>query len=260
MRHEIDKLELNYIERFQTNGILTKDHNCYFCCTKLKLVGRRRNQNARIMASFRCPKCEKYQSVYRNSFFSFLKSPLLLIVEIIKFWCAQITISKTYDILKIDNKITNKSKYVVSNVYRLLRNLCSASVKNTVSSIKIGGNGKVVEIDESLVSKVKYNRGKGLKKKQIWMFGLVEREMNGRCYIETVPDRKAETLLKIIFDRVEEGTTIISDSWSSYEKLKDLYFNHFKVNHKYNFLDPITGAHTNKIEGLWKHAKESFKQ
>ncbi|CAF1090388.1 unnamed protein product [Brachionus calyciflorus] len=125
---------------------------------------------------------------------------------------------------------------------------------------RLGGIGKIVEIDESLVSKVKYNRGKGLKKKQIWMFGLVERCPNGRCYIEIVPDRKAETLLRIIYDRVEEGTTIISDSWSSYEKLKDLNFSHLKVNHKYNFIDPISGAHTNKIEGLWKHAKESFKQ
>ncbi|RNA40732.1 ISXO2-like domain-containing [Brachionus plicatilis] len=65
------------------------------------------------------------------------------------------------------------------------------------------------------------------------MFGLVEREMNGRCYIEIVPNRKSKTLLKIIFDRVEEGTTIISDSWSSYEKLKDLNFNHLKQSNGY---------------------------
>ncbi|CAF0832611.1 unnamed protein product [Brachionus calyciflorus] len=33
------------------------------------------------------------------------------------------------------------------------------------------------------------------------MFGLVERCPNGRYYIEIVPDRKAETLLRIIYDQ-----------------------------------------------------------
>jgi hypothetical protein len=32
------------------------------------------------------------------------------------------------------------------------------------------------------------------------------------------------------------------------------------VNHSINFVDPETGTHTNKIEGLWKQAKEIFKQ
>jgi hypothetical protein len=31
------------------------------------------------------------------------------------------------------------------------------------------------------------------------------------------------------------------------------------VNHNYNFKDPETGAHTNKIEGLWSQFKRMFK-
>lgn len=97
--------------------------------------------------------------------------------------------------------------------------------------------------------------------KQIWMFGLVERGTDGKCYVQIVPNRKAKTLLEIIYDRVETGTTIISDSWSSYSKIKEFKsLNHLTVNHSYNFIDPNTGAHTNKIEGLWRQAKEKFKQ
>ncbi|CAF1078361.1 unnamed protein product [Brachionus calyciflorus] len=71
----------------------------------------------------------------------------------------------------------------------------------------------------------------------------------------------AETLLIVIYDYIEEETTIISDSWSSYSKLKDFKnVNHLTVNHSINFVDPGTSAHTNKIEGLWKQAKDSFKQ
>ena len=122
--------------------------------------------------------------------------------------------------------------------------------------------GKFVEIDESLVAKVKYNVGKGLGIEQIWMFGMVEREKKGKCYIVIVPDRKTSTLLAIINDVVEEQTTIVHDSWSSYNRITDLNksYRTQRVNHKYNFVDPETGAHTNKIEGLWCQFKKKFKE
>ena len=65
------------------------------------------------------------------------------------------------------------------------------------------------------------NRGSGLKRRQVWMFGMVERGENGRCFIAIVPNRKSDTLLKVIYDYIEGGTIIISDSWSSYSKLKE---------------------------------------
>ena len=102
--------------------------------------------------------------------------------------------------------------------------------------------------------------GKGLGVEQVWLFGLVERGPKGRCYIVIVPDRKAETLLKIIFELVLPGTTIIHDSWSSYNKIQNLKgFKSMSVTHNYNFKDPETGAHTNKIEGLWSQFKRKFK-
>ncbi len=65
-----------------------------------------------------------------------------------------------------------------------------------------------------------------------------------------VPDRTAATLLKVIHELVEPGTTFIHDSWSSYNKIQELKnFKSRSVNHKYNLKDPETGAHTNKIEG-----------
>jgi hypothetical protein len=92
--------------------------------------------------------------------------------------------------------------------------------------IKIGGKIKNVELDESLVAKVsflfsynnfinqsslqvKYHVGSGLGREQVWLF---ERGEGGRCYLVIVPDRKAETLLKVICEVCERGTTIIHDS------------------------------------------------
>ena len=70
------------------------------------------------------------------------------------------------------------------------------------------------------------------------MFGLVERGQHGRCYLTIVPDRQASTLLAIISDAVKPGTTIIHDSWSLDQKIKDLGFSDLSVNHSYNFVDP----------------------
>ena len=35
---------------------------------------------------------------------------------------------------------------------------------------------------------------------------------------------------------------------------------HYTVNHTYNFIDPMTGAHTQNVENSWKNAKTRNKK
>ena len=69
-----------------------------------------------------------------------------------------------------------------------------------------------------MYARVKYNRDKDLKRRQLWLFGLKERE-SGKTYMELVRARNAATLLRIIYQRVRPGSIIYSDLWKAYEHI-----------------------------------------
>ena len=120
------------------------------------------------------------------------------------------------------------------------------------TSTKLGGPGKIVEIDEAKFGRRKYNVGRLIEGQ--WILGGVERGSKKAFYVP-VQKRDAETLIECIQKWVLLGTTIITDCWKAYGSLKDLGYEHFTVNHKKNFVDPETGANTNTMERSWRDAK-----
>ena len=123
----------------------------------------------------------------------------------------------------------------------------------------IGGPGQIVEIDESKFGKRKFNCGRRVIGK--WVIGGVARG-SGECFLAECPNNKrdANTLCLLILQFVRPGTTIITDKWKGYLPLKHHGYTHYDVNHSRNFVDPLTGAHTNTIEGTWFHTKRHVKR
>ena len=115
-----------------------------------------------------------------------------------------------------------------------------------------GGEGEIIEIDESKFGKRKYNRGHHIDGQ--WVFGGVERS-SGNSFLIPVEHRDEATLLPIIQNYIKPGSTIISDCWRAYSNLDKYKYKHLTVNHSKGFKDPVTGACTNHIEGLWRIAK-----
>ena len=65
------------------------------------------------------------------------------------------------------------------------------------------------------------------------------------------------TLLEIMEQNVHPGSIIHTDCWRGYSTphIQALEMQHRTVNHDANFVDPITGVHTNTIETEWAALK-----
>lgn len=57
----------------------------------------------------------------------------------------------------------------------------------------------------------------------------------------------------------KDGSIIYSESWCVFKtaKLKDVGFEHLKVSHEYNFVDPQTAIYTRQVDriGSWRNGE-----
>ena len=129
------------------------------------------------------------------------------------------------------------------------RSFCSEVCEHWIDQqTPIGGEGKIVEIDETLICRRKYNRGRELC--QVWVFGGIERETKKLFLVPLIDQRRdADTLIPLIKKYILPGTIIISDSWKAYSKLSELNNSHKIINHSENFVSPEDQqVHTKNIE------------
>jgi transposase-like protein len=122
----------------------------------------------------------------------------------------------------------------------------------------IGGEGRVVEVDETYVG----GRKKGAKGRQTTnktvVFGMIKRD--GEIVTKVVPDVKKRTLQGHIQTHVEPGTEIHADEWVAYDGLDRKGYDLERVNKNETgqYVGP-NGEHVNSIENFWRHLKQSIK-
>ena len=122
------------------------------------------------------------------------------------------------------------------------------------------GQARYVEVDESYFFHRKYHRGRN--RRGTWVVGLIERE-TGKCWLEVVRRRDAQTLEQIITDHILPGTVVVTDAWRGYANVNQInngVYTHEVVVHAKNFIDPVySEINTQTIEGLWMQAKRKLR-
>uniref|UniRef100_A0A914HPR6 ISXO2-like transposase domain-containing protein n=1 Tax=Globodera rostochiensis TaxID=31243 RepID=A0A914HPR6_GLORO len=216
--------ENSAIAFFQQRGLLHQQRICGNCGHEALLKDRA--THGHIIKTWRCSNraCNSSKGLRSNTWFDPSKLEFHTILKFIYWWSQEVA-----------------ANYVLQQQQN-----------------PIGGQNMTVEIDEALFTKRKSHQGRQLPEQ--WVFGGICRETR-ECFLVAVPDRTAATLLPIIAQRIAAGTTIHSDCWAAYNQIAaGGQFQHLRINHRLNFVDPQTGAHTQTIERLWRAAKHRNKE
>ena len=245
-------------EEFRDNGMFSSEANCMQFLLDMKI----------LRTYQKCPTCHTYMELKKCAITSFREGCCW------KCPCGKTTAPKTGSVLQNSNityeefikilaafsegksvkSAAQRGNLAENTVRRFFNKIHEQIAEDVTTKIKIGGVGTVVELDESKFGKRKYHRGRMVE--GTWVLGGIQRETN-HCFLIPCPGNKRDesTLVAIIQKFVLPGTTIITDGWKAYVNLGNYGYVHADVNHSVNFVNPVTGGHTNLIEGTWTHAK-----
>lgn len=201
---------------------------------------------------YRCPSHKENKlSPLHGSFLSGHKISMSQFIFLAYFWSRKTSISAVVSMTKI-------SERSAIQWYSYFRDACSHYL--VTHPQQIGGIGVVIEIDECLISRRKYNRGRLINER--WVFGGIDPQTNSG-FLQIVPDRSAATLLPLVEQYIAPGSIIISDQWAAYNNIAAINvnppFQHRTVNHSIEFVN-ANGDTTNHIEVMWNNCKRKFKQ
>jgi transposase-like protein len=201
------------------NGLLQNERNCESCDGAMSII---KKPGTSDQVEWNCSDCRIKKSVRADSFFSGSNLPLTKAVPLLYMWFRDFR-----NMNAVHEAEVNKATVV--DWFSKCRNECMKGRK-----VKIGGVGKIVEIDETCWVKQKHNRGKPKKGSQVWFFGGIERGQDGQAFAVRVKDRKQATLFKIIKRYIRPDTLIISDEWRAYLKLEKHVpqYTHMLIRHK----------------------------
>lgn len=237
------------------NHLLPPMCACQYCGTIMK-IKTSKDSNDGFVWQCRHYTCSKFQTTLSIRTNSVLKNLNLGLRQILIFtfhWSCSLLNSEILQFVAINKNSAGK-----------IRKLLIDKIKLYFSRypIKIGGPFKQVDIDETMLSHTaKAHRGR-TPRQQIYALCIKEVGSNAqRGFCKVLHDRSARSILPIIYRVVLPGTTIHTDEWSSYNQLsRSSDYTHLTVCHKYNFVNPITGTHTQNVESFNSKLKLRIKK
>jgi hypothetical protein len=245
------RTDAHAVEYLIEKSILRETGFCDQCEKGMSLQKSTKSIDGRAL---RCTKCKRLKSIRSGTILEKSKITAREFLLFLYHWCNESSINQL-------STYTGISRSTCVEYADILRDIVSWKFENEDN--KLGGPGHIVQVDESVIYKAKYNRGHALFEPTKWVFGIYDITTSlGAVFF--VPDRSSESLLPLIQAHIEPGSEIHSDQWRAYSGIRHLPvqppFIHKTVNHSLWFKDPETEVHTNNIEAYWASVKGIFKR
>lgn len=229
------------------NNLIYTEMICNIYCVYMNLIN---DTSKKLGEKWYCYNCNKSRSIFYGSVFYCAKVSIETIFYLLYCWVYEYS-------CKLTSHETNVHINTVTYYFTLFRNACDSFVISC-NKCKIGGIGKTVQIDETLMCRRKYNVGRVLN--QVWIFGGICIE-DHQFFCLPVINRSNEILSEEIKNYILPGTTIISDCWKAYDYLNiSSQYTHLTVDHSKNFVNPVDGSNTQTIERMWRELKKINKK
>ena len=241
--HEYFHDDARCVEMLVERGVFYPSIKCTTCGDDMRIyLGRQ---------VYRCSRnaCRRERSLRKFTFFYGSRLTCAKIMHLAYFWITGVSSNTA-------QTITGHSKHTIGIFYAHFRALVASSLlpDDTI----IGGDGVIVEVDETKLGKRKYNRGH--KVNGVWILGGVERTAERKVFLIEIESRDQNTLLNAISRHVRSGSIVHTDLWKGYSNISPILgLEHHTVNHSLTFKNPEDGTHTNTIEGTNNGLKISIK-
>lgn len=225
---------------------------CPHCGGLDRITKVKANPEKRIRVGlWRCGDCKKQFTVKVGTVFEHMRLPLHKALQAVYL----VTSSKkgiSAHQLHRTLEITYKSAWF------LLHRIREAMRSDEVAPM--GGNGGVVEVDETFIG-----RKKGMPKKRAFhhkmkVLALVDRE-SGKARTMVIGDVKAETLMPLVIQNVERESKVMTDEHSGYRDVGKWFAAHGTTSHgkgEYVNLEDRS-IHSNTVEGYFSIFKRGMK-
>lgn len=265
--------ESKCVSFLQDHGLIPREKKCVCGRDMRSLNIKHKSGNHGVTWECTYYRCRKKQSVRSDcSFLAFKRSDgrIRCSISLCQLMHLLYLYLNTYSTCRQLHSITSIGLPTIVDWLNLIREVCTHSIVH--SQKLVGTTESPIQIDESYFrGRRKYGKGRllegdyntkvgfsrknnyGTKINGPWVLGIYKSASEVRFIL--VDDRRRSTLIPIIEDHVEVGSTIVTDEWAAYNGLEKAGFLHYTVNHSQNYVDPITGYHTQGVERAWKDAK-----
>ncbi|KCZ80226.1 hypothetical protein H312_02376 [Anncaliia algerae PRA339] len=247
----MSKAEL--IQYLRQKNLLMKELKCETC--KQYLV----EESCAYFKDEQCFRCYttdcndyiKRISIRSNSFFADFSCDLLVVLKVL--------ILFSFDIQR--HNIFKKKIASFTLIDKIFDKLHEYLRDDILKMSKMGGHGAFVQVDETMLNyKCKSHRGRSALNKTDALCIVEVSNSITKAYATIIPNKEASTIIPIICDKVVNGTLIYTDEHRSYASLAQKGYVHQTVCHKYNFVDKISGAHTQFVESFNNELKLDIKK